>query len=135
MSYTMPHERRHFTRVLFNAPALLTTGSGTFEVRVMDLSLKGALVQRPAGLVLPSGAPCQLVVPLAAAAKHIAMSAEVAHVDGVHLGLLCCSMDLDSMTHLRRLIELQLGDPALLERDLCALTATRAHAASLHPGA
>ena len=128
----MPYERRHFTRVLFDAPALLTTGSGTFGVHVLDLSLKGALVQGPAGVTLPSGAPCQLMVPLAAAGKHIAMSAEVAHVDGLHLGLLCCSMDLDSMTHLRRLIELQLGDPALLERDLCALTSARAHVTPLH---
>lgn len=122
----MPYERRHFTRVLFEAPALLTTGNGTFEVHVLDLSLKGALVQVPAGVTLPSRAPCQLIVPLAAD-KHIAMSAEVAHVGGTHFGLLCCSMDLDSVTHLRRLIELQLGDPALLERDLGALIAARAH--------
>ena len=131
--HAMHHERRHFTRVLFDTSALLTTGTGTFEVHVLDLSLKGALVQVPANIALPSGAPCQLVVPLAAAGKHIAMSAEVAHVEGLHLGLLCCSMDLDSITHLRRLIELQLGDPALLERDLCALTAARAQVAPLHP--
>lgn len=129
--HAMPHERRNFTRVLFDAPALLTTGTGTFEVHVLDLSLKGALVEVPAGLALPSGAPCQLMVPLAATEKHIAMSAEVAHVGGLHLGLLCCSMDLDSVTHLRRLIELQLDDPALLERDLSALIAAGAHA----PGA
>jgi hypothetical protein len=35
---------------------------------------------------------------------------------------LCRSIDLDTVTHLRRLIELQLGDPALLERDLAELT-------------
>ena len=133
--HAMPHDRRHFTRVLFDAPALLTTGNGTFEVHVLDLSLKGALVQGPVGMALPSGAPCQLVVPLAATGKHIAMSAEVAHVDGLHLGLLCRSMDLDSITHLRRLIELQLGDPTLLQRDLCALTAARAPVTPLPPRA
>ena len=52
----MPHERRNFTRVLFDAPALLTTGNGTLEVHVLDLSLKGALIEVPAGLALPSGA-------------------------------------------------------------------------------
>ena len=123
----MPYERRHFTRVLFDAPALLTTGNGTFEVQVLDLSLKGARVQVANGVTLPSGAPCQLMEPLAATERHIAMSAEVAQVGRLHLGLLCCSMDLDSVTHLRRLIELQLGDPALLERDLCALIAARVH--------
>ena len=127
----MPYERRHFTRVLFDAPALLTTGNGTFEVQVLDLSLKGALVQVPAELTLPPGAPCQLMVPLAATEKHIAMSAEVTHGGGLHVGLLCRTMDLDSVTHLRRLIELQLGDPALLERDLAALISGRAHVS--HP--
>jgi len=31
------------------------------------------------------------------------------------------TIDVDSMTHLRRLIELNLGDPTLLERELKAL--------------
>jgi len=31
-------------------------------------------------------------------------------------------VDIDSITHLRRLIELQLGDPALLDRDLAQLS-------------
>jgi hypothetical protein len=37
--------------------------------------------------------------------------------------LLCESIDLDSITHLRRLVELNAGDPALLERELTALVA------------
>ena len=65
---------------------------------------------------------CQITIPLAETGNHIAMSTEVAHVHGLHTGLLCRGIDLDSVTHLRRLIELQLGDPALLERDLGELT-------------
>ena len=65
---------------------------------------------------------CQLTIPLAETGNHIAMSAEIAHLRGLHAGLLCRNIDLDSVTHLRRLIELQLGDPALLERDLGELT-------------
>ena len=71
---------------------------------------------------------CQLTIPLAETGNHIAMSTEVAHTEGLHTGLLCRGIDLDSVTHLRRLIELQLGDPALLERDLGELTlATPSH--------
>ena len=118
----MPHERRHFVRVGFEAPALLTTGAHSFTVRVLDLSLKGALLMAPAAAELEAGMPCQLTIPLAETGNHIAMATEVAHVDGRQTGLLCRSIDLDSVTHLRRLIELQLGDPALLERDLGELT-------------
>lgn len=118
----MPHERRHFVRVSFDAPALLTTSSNAFSVHVQDLSLKGALIVAPAQAGLKPGMLCQITIPLAETGNHIAMSAEVAHVEGLHTGLLCRGIDLDSVTHLRRLIELQLGDPALLERDLVELT-------------
>ena len=118
----MPHERRHFVRVGFDAPALLTTATAAFSVHVLDLSLQGALIMVPAQAALGQGTLCQLTIPLADTGNHIAMSTEVAHVQGLHTGLLCKGIDLDSVTHLRRLIELQLGDPALLERDLGELT-------------
>jgi len=34
------------------------------------------------------------------------------------LGLSCREIDLDSITHLRRLVALNLGDEALLDREL-----------------
>ena len=117
----MPHERRHFVRVSFDARALLTTPNDTFSVHVQDLSLKGALITAPAQAHLQPG---MLTLALTETGNHIAMSTEVAHVEGLHTGLLCRGIDLDSVTHLRRLIELQLGDPALLERDLAELMAT-----------
>lgn len=119
----MPHERRHFIRVTFDAPALLTTADQTFSVHVLDLSLKGALVAMAPGSALIPGTLCQLTVPLTSTSDHIAMSTEVAHMENHFAGLLCRSIDLDSVTHLRRLIELQLGAPALLERDLAELSA------------
>jgi hypothetical protein len=61
---------------------------------------------------------CTLTLPLSSDSGQIEMTALVAHVDARQLGLLCTHSDLDSVTHLRRLIELQLGDPSLLERDL-----------------
>jgi hypothetical protein len=123
----MPHERRHFVRVSFDAPALLTTATDAFSVQVLDLSLKGALITAPAQAVLQAGMLCQITIPLAETGNHIAMSTEVAHIEGLHTGLLCRGIDLDSVTHLRRLIELQLGDPALLERDLGELTLATSH--------
>lgn len=120
----MPYERRQFVRVRFDAPALLTTPRGAYSVHVLDLSLKGALVATPTQAELEPGTLCQLTMPLADSGNHIGMQAEVAHMEGLQTGLLCKSMDLDSVTHLRRLIELQLGDPALLERDLGELIGT-----------
>ena len=119
----MPHERRHFIRVGFDAPAQLITPTAMVVVQVLDLSLKGALVIVPANAALASGMRCQLTMALADTDTQIAMWAEVAHLQDDTIGLLCTDIDLDSVTHLRRLIELQLGDPALLERDLVELIA------------
>lgn len=114
----MSHERRHFVRVEFDAPARLVVGAAAFPVMVIDLSLKGALVQLPRGVQVGEAAACRLIVPLNGDLGEISMAMHVAHVDGNVLGLRCTHSDIDSVTHLRRLIELQLGDPALLERDL-----------------
>lgn len=114
----MAHERRHFVRVSFKAPGQLTTGQGSHTVQVQDLSLKGVLARLPADTTLAMGTPCQLILPLLHTEQHIVMALQVAHVDGLHVGFRCISIDLDSVTHLRRLIELQLGDASLLNRDL-----------------
>ena len=45
----------------------------------------------------------------------------IAHYEDGVLGLHCKDIDTDSITHLRRLIELNLDNPELLERKLSAL--------------
>ncbi len=117
----MSSERRHFARVGFDAPAQLATAHRRFDVKIIDLSFKGALVRVPASVALTPGTLCGLSVALAETGTSITMSTEVAHVEGDHLGLLSRGIDIDSMTHLRRLIEFHLGDPALLQRELKAL--------------
>lgn len=70
-------------------------------------------------------APAQLVCAgQALAAQVLDLSLQGALVRCVLLGLRCRNIDLDSITHLRRLLELQLGDATLLQRELgqlCAL--------------
>ena len=88
---------------------------------VLDLSLKGALLRLPPDALSGLGAPCLLKVRLGDSDTSIAMAGEVAHVEGDRVGVICRSIDLESITHLRRLIEMNLGDATLLERDLKTL--------------
>jgi hypothetical protein len=124
----VPQNRRHHRRIAFNTPAQLTVAGDAIAVGVVDLSLKGALVALPAGRTLTTGARCSLQVYLDEAGDAINIDGEVRHVDEKPdadgdrtAGIVCRSIDLDSITHLRRLVELNLGDPALLERELSAL--------------
>jgi len=114
-------ERRQFFRVAFDAKAELITLQQHLHVHVLDLSLKGALLRLPVGSQQESGSPCLLRVQLGGTETSIAMAGEVAHVEGDRVGVICRSIDLESITHLRRLIEMNLGDAALLERDLKTL--------------
>jgi hypothetical protein len=113
-------ERRRFWRAAFHSPVQLVTESLMVSARLVDISLKGALLELPEGTVVPMGEKCRLHLDLADK-EAISMWSTVVHVEGPHLGLCCDSIDLDSVTHLRRLVELNAGDPAILERDISSL--------------
>ena len=71
----MPHERRHFVRVHFDAPAQLISADAAHTVHVLDLSLKGALLDFGIATLPAVGAACRLEIPLSSA-EHIIMLAE-----------------------------------------------------------
>ena len=132
----MKPDRRRFARIHFNTPACLTfpdqDGERECPVEVLDFSLKGALIKTAAPVDLASGASCTLALRLNDIGDDetleggIRMRAEVSHVNGQDIGLSCVEIDLDSITHLRRLIELNLGDETLLSRELEHLVSTDA---------
>lgn len=119
----MIQERRKYSRVAFQAPARLILPDRMLDAVVLDLSLNGALIRLPAEIVVTQQTPCTLRVRLDETYAEITMSARVVHVEGDYAGLLCLSMDVVSAIHLRRLVELNLGAPALLDRDLSTLIA------------
>lgn len=116
----MPEEQRRFTRVPFDAKALLGKDDREWPCELIDLSLKGALIRRPNEWSGHAGEDYRLTLMLDDDVL-IHMDVNVAHVEDQHVGLSCKDIDLDSITHLRRLVELNLGDAALLERELMAL--------------
>ena len=109
----------------------MITTQGHFHCQVVDISLKGVLLQLPAGPAPAAGMPCLVKLPLGRTGSTtagdgpvvIAMAGELAHVEGSHAGVLCRSIDIESITHLRRLMEFNLADPAASERELKALIA------------
>jgi hypothetical protein len=117
---TKTTERRNFWRAVFHSPVRLTTHDGQAYAQLLDISLKGALLETNNAWHGKPGEECQLSLELAPATT-ITMWASVMHVEGPHVGLRCESIDLDSITHLRRLVELNSGDPAILDREFGSL--------------
>ena len=121
MTNRQEEERRNFRRLLFDAPVSISGPPGTAESRLIDISLKGALVSRPENYPLAPPSQVTLEVTLPDSDIRISMTTVVAHAQQETIGLNCTHIDMESVTHLRRLIELNLGDTDLLDRELSAL--------------
>lgn len=117
------HGQRRFQRIPFTAEAHVHAAKGELHLNctVVDVSLNGLLIQKPTGWLGVNGDLYQVDLLLNDAELVIKMQAEVAHIDNGSVGFHCELIDLDSITHLKRLVELNLGDEALLHRELAAL--------------
>lgn len=112
--------RRSFTRVFFDAEAALTQGERSWPVMLIDISLRGLLIRNPGDIDLTESEPLDISIHLGGDLQ-IQMHLRFKHREADHIGFYCDYMDLDSMSHLRRVMELNAADPAMLERELSAL--------------
>lgn len=116
-----PEQRRHFSRIHFDALATLSGDGKRLPCTLIDLCLRGALVDC-AGAEFSIGTQVLLDLDLDGE-HHIRIGGDVSHRRGDRIGISCTSIDLDSITHLRRIVELNIGNDALLNRELAALLA------------
>jgi hypothetical protein len=114
-------EQRRFSRFLFDTESVLSLDGSSRSVQLIDISLKGARVEFSEGPVPAPGAKASLEVVLLGGNATIRMETEVVHCEERRVGLCCLRIDLESIGHLRRLLELNSGDPQLIERELSAL--------------
>ena len=114
---------RHFQRVKYDVAATLKTAGGAFECKLLDLSLKGALLQLAEVDVFTVGDQGTLSFSLGDEEHIISMETEVAHIESKTIGVHCLQIDLDSVTHLRRILELYTGDGQIMQRELAAMLA------------
>ena len=117
-------ERRRVQRVGFRTQAVLTLATGTLGVQVLDLSLAGAMFRADAAPWLEPGDQSTLRISLGDDVQIEMSGAILAHGNGL-FALRRRVGDKDNERHLRRLLELNLGDAERVERDIEAMTPTR----------
>jgi len=117
------NERRRFSRIPFHVEANIQaeTGETYLNCEVIDISLNGLLIVKPSNWASKDSAPHQVELLLENGLTVINMNTAVAHIDDTSVGFICKHIDLTSISHLKRLIELNLGDEDLLQRELSAL--------------
>ncbi|TXT41242.1 MAG: hypothetical protein FD135_481 [Comamonadaceae bacterium] len=118
MNTPLAQGHRHFSRVPFLAQVSLQTAGQRVHVELLDIALKGALVRTASPLKLSLNEKCHLVLPLTDGGESIEMGGKIAHLEGCNIGIACDGIDLQSLTQLRRLLELNTGDAELMDREL-----------------
>lgn len=116
-------DTRRFTRLPITLNASLAFADLTLEGELQDLSLKGALMLCTSDAVPAKylGHEGKLNLELNDGELTLTMSARVAHLEGSFAGLEFLEMGIDTISHLRRLIELNLGLEDVLQRELAML--------------
>ncbi len=122
---TLPQQnRRRFTRIIFDAKCTLSSAGHEWQVTLIDICLKGALVECHHDIPVNLGDQVELKIMLEGSDIVITMPARINHKLDNRVGFQAMSMQLDDVSHLRRLVELNLGDSVLLERELVHLYST-----------
>lgn len=110
-------EQRQFTRVHFFQRVHVTANDQRLETHCLDISLRGILLVRPEGVNWPLEQRVRVSLVLSEN-ETINMECSLVHIDDDVVGCACDSMDLDSMTTLRRLLEYNLEEKAKMDREL-----------------
>ncbi|WP_449431194.1 PilZ domain-containing protein [Pseudomonas putida] len=110
-------DRRRFQRIAFDAPTELRQGLQRWPVKLLDLSLKGLLVDRPEPWDADLTQDFDAIIHLDAQTR-VHMQVELRHEEPSRLGFICLYIDIDSMTHLHRLVELNVADSTEMMREL-----------------
>ena len=115
-------ERRAFSRIPFTGKVTVQRNEAQWDADLLDISMKGVLVSRP--VTWPGGAGEDFHLKLSLDDRNqvtISMDASLVHDSNECLGFCCDHIDLESMTHLRRLLELNLCDEERINQGLSAL--------------
>lgn len=120
-------EHRRFTRIPFDANAQLydPQNNKSWNTELIDISLKGVKLSIPADWnedwETAEHSNFEITLILAKDDVEIKIHAALKHHEETVLGFQTIHIDVDSASHLHRLLELNLGDSKLLDREYIEL--------------
>jgi hypothetical protein len=111
---------RRFRRIPFIVDAELKIQTHTFKTEVIDLCLKGILIKKPLQFSYRQAQNIHgtLHFRLTDSLIRLQMVIRIVHQHQGYLGLSIEHIDLESISHVKRLVELNMGDQDLLFREL-----------------
>lgn len=114
------HEKRHYRRIPFIAEVVMAHNGQEWSSILLDISLKGMLVDSPSNIQPDMEAIYSIELVLGEDVS-IRMEAKISHINNEHWGMQWENIDLESLSHLRRLLELNLSDSDEMHREIAEL--------------
>lgn len=110
-------DKRDYLRVPFHCVSQINVVDQSYPSELLDISLRGVLLEVNPPPEIGLGSLCGIDISFASCNTHLQLDAKLVHREGNHYGFLIESLDLDSLTHLRRLLELNYGDSEKIDRE------------------
>lgn len=112
-------ERRRFQRIILHRPVSLVVDGNTYRAELVDISLRGVLIQADAEPVPANGCHGVADIALSDDPDHmIRLQVTIRYTRDGLIGLQVERLDLEDAARLKRLVELNIADPAILQREL-----------------
>ena len=115
-------EQWRVSRIKSIEQSIVETDSRTVQVQLLDISLKGALIEHPQDLAVQCGDRWKLLFRLGGSDIVLQFGTEVVHCSETLAGVKFVETDLDTMIHLRSLIEARSVNPKQVKHELSFLT-------------
>jgi hypothetical protein len=111
-------EKRRFTRIMFEEKCVVDFDDRSVDARLLNVSLKGATVKFEEDVVLRQGDDWRLSFHFGNPDFILQFGVEVVHSCGNLAGVKFVETDLNTMFHLRNLLELRTADSEQVRREL-----------------
>lgn len=111
------NEQRNYRRITFHTEAELYIDKTSYPCELVDLALQGALFKTEQELPLTTGQQVEIKISLASSELTLEFTGELIHQRGSFYGFIFVSEDASTMGHLRRLLELNIGDGDEVDRE------------------
>ena len=116
--FELMDEKRNFQRVPFVTRAEINCNSRKYRGRLLNISLQGALVSGKGFIPFAEGDRCQLSIHLLGTEITLQFEADLIHRQDDRFGFRFISEDLETASHLRRLLELNIGSAETIDREV-----------------
>ncbi|HHX8560334.1 TPA: PilZ domain-containing protein [Vibrio diabolicus] len=111
-------ERRRFSRILHQALAKVEQRDLAIEARIQDLSLHGLLMKVEETEALDLALPVHVTFSFDQSEQVITLKAQIVDISKCEIRLKIIKIDIESISQLKRFIELNVGNNDLLNREL-----------------